>query len=110
MAIGSLTPTDARQDDGRGGHPIILSDRLDPVVFNTGTDAGRIAWVSLRAPNPHVAARRSHKSVTNQSTTEVDDIARSTSGSRDPSLAPPVATRAGWSELDVRAVDTARLL
>ncbi|MGI4894132.1 MAG: transketolase [Janthinobacterium lividum] len=29
---------------------------------------------------------------------------------RDPSLAPPVAEQAGWSELDVRAVDTVRLL
>ncbi|MHB1472166.1 MAG: transketolase [Dermatophilaceae bacterium] len=48
--------------------------------------------------------------MTDQSTTEANDIARSTSGSRDPSLATPVATRAGWTDLDVRAVDTARLL
>jgi transketolase len=31
-------------------------------------------------------------------------------GYRDPSLARPVAERAGWQEIDVRAVDTARLL
>ena len=31
-------------------------------------------------------------------------------GYRDPSLARPVAERAGWREIDVRAVDTARLL
>ncbi|MHB8273541.1 MAG: transketolase [Dermatophilaceae bacterium] len=48
--------------------------------------------------------------MTDQRTTEANDIARSTSGSRDPSLATPVATRAGWTDLDVRAVDTARLL
>jgi len=48
--------------------------------------------------------------VTDQSTTEAHDIAPGTSGSRDPSLAAPVATRAGWTDLDVRAVDTARLL
>ncbi|HEY8621989.1 MAG TPA: transketolase [Dermatophilaceae bacterium] len=34
----------------------------------------------------------------------------STKRSRDASLAAPVATRAGWTDLDVRAVDTARLL
>ena len=48
--------------------------------------------------------------MTDQSTTEAHDIAPGTSGSRDPSLAAPVATRAGWTDLDVRAVDTARLL
>jgi len=48
--------------------------------------------------------------VTDQSTTEANDIAPSTSGRRNPSLAAPVATRAGWTDLDVRAVDTARLL
>jgi len=48
--------------------------------------------------------------VTPQSTTEADDFALSTKGSRDASLAAPVATRAGWTDLDVRAVDTARLL
>jgi transketolase len=32
------------------------------------------------------------------------------SRSRDASLAAPIATRAGWTDLDVRAVDTARLL
>jgi transketolase len=48
--------------------------------------------------------------VTDQSTTEANDIAPGTSGRRDPSLAAPVATRAGWTDLDVRAVDTARLL
>src|SRR6476659_3641024 len=31
-------------------------------------------------------------------------------GDRDPSLARPAAERAGWQEIDVRAVDTARLL
>jgi transketolase len=31
-------------------------------------------------------------------------------GYRDPSLARPVAERAGWQEIDIRAVDTARLL
>jgi Transketolase, thiamine diphosphate binding domain len=31
-------------------------------------------------------------------------------GYRDPLLARPVADRAGWQEIDVRAVDTARLL
>ncbi|HZW45443.1 MAG TPA: transketolase [Dermatophilaceae bacterium] len=48
--------------------------------------------------------------MTDQSTTEANDIAPSTSGRRNPSLAAPVATRAGWTDLDVRAVDTARLL
>jgi len=48
--------------------------------------------------------------VTPQSTTEADDFALSTKRSRDASLAAPVATRAGWTDLDVRAVDTARLL
>ena len=48
--------------------------------------------------------------MTPQSTTEADDFALSTKGSRDASLAAPVATRAGWTDLDVRAVDTARLL
>jgi len=37
--------------------------------------------------------------VTDQSTTEANDIAPSTSGRRDPSLAAPVATRAGWTDL-----------
>jgi transketolase len=50
--------------------------------------------------------------VTDQSTTEVDQNATHTRGrrTRDTSLAPPVATRVGWTDLDVRAVDTARLL
>jgi len=48
--------------------------------------------------------------VTDHSTTEAHDIAPSPSLRRDPSLAAPVATRAGWTDLDVRAVDTARLL
>ena len=48
--------------------------------------------------------------MTPQSTTEADDFALSTKRSRDASLAAPVATRAGWTDLDVRAVDTARLL
>ena len=43
-------------------------------------------------------------------TADVDEIVRSTSRIRDSSLAAPVATRAGWTDLDVRAVDTARLL
>ena len=33
-----------------------------------------------------------------------------TSRSRDTSLAAPIATRAGWTEVDVRAVDTVRVL
>ncbi len=33
-----------------------------------------------------------------------------TSTSRDSSLAAPIATRAGWTDVDVRAVDTVRLL
>ena len=48
--------------------------------------------------------------MTDHSTTEAHDIAPSPSLRRDPSLAAPVATRAGWTDLDVRAVDTARLL
>jgi transketolase len=48
--------------------------------------------------------------VTDQSTTEANEPASGTSGRRDPSLAAPVATRAGWTDLDVRAVDTARML
>jgi len=48
--------------------------------------------------------------VTDQSTTKADDSDTTTSRSRDTSLAAPVATRAGWNNLDVRAVDTARLL
>ena len=52
------------------------------------------------------------KYVTDQNTTEVDEDARGRglSRSRDASLAAPVATRAGWTDLDVRAVDTVRLL
>ncbi|MEU1127557.1 transketolase [Streptomyces sp. NPDC005899] len=34
----------------------------------------------------------------------------SSTASRDPGLARPVAARAGWSEVDVRAVDTVRVL
>ena len=50
--------------------------------------------------------------MTDQSTTNVD---QNTSGTaerliRDTSLTAPIATRAGWTELDVRAVDTVRLL
>jgi len=50
--------------------------------------------------------------VTDQSTTDRDQNATGTDGrsSRDASLASPVATLAGWTDLDVRAVDTARLL
>jgi len=46
--------------------------------------------------------------VTDQTTTEVDQGA--TSRIRDTSLSAPVATRAGWTDLDVRAVDTVRML
>jgi transketolase len=48
------------------------------------------------------------KSVTDQTTTEVDE--RAAHRSRDASLPAPVATRAGWTDLDVRAVDTVRVL
>ena len=55
------------------------------------------------------------KSVTDQTTTDVDQNSNEVdegakSRSRDASLAAPVATRAGWTDLDVRAVDTVRLL
>ena len=33
-----------------------------------------------------------------------------TTAQRDPALAEPVATKAGWSPVDVRAVDTVRVL
>jgi len=46
--------------------------------------------------------------VTDQTTTEVDK--GTTHRSRDASLAAPVAARAGWTDLDVRAVDTVRIL
>jgi transketolase len=39
-----------------------------------------------------------------------DLVQGTTSRSRDTSLAAPIATRAGWTELDVRAVDTVRVL
>jgi transketolase len=56
--------------------------------------------------------------VTDQNTTTVNEDARGSHdakgggkpGNRDASLAAPVATRAGWTDLDARAVDTARLL
>jgi len=50
--------------------------------------------------------------VTDQSTTKVDQNATASTGvgGRHLSLAPPVASRAGWTELDVRAVDTVRVL
>ncbi len=53
--------------------------------------------------------------MTDQSTTNADQSTTKadltvTSGSRDSSLAAPIAGRAGWGDLDVRAVDTARLL
>ena len=53
--------------------------------------------------------------MTDQSTTKADQSTTKadqgvTSGSRDSSLAAPIATRAGWDDVDVRAVDTARLL
>ena len=45
-------------------------------------------------------------------TTKVDEDARDAGErrTRDASLTAPVAARAGWTDLDVRAVDTARLL
>jgi transketolase len=46
--------------------------------------------------------------VTDQTPTKVDNSA--TSRRRSPSLAAPVAARAGWTDVDVRAVDTVRLL
>jgi transketolase len=46
--------------------------------------------------------------VTDLNTTNVNHA--TTSWSRDVSLAAPTAIRAGWTELDVRAVDTARCL
>jgi len=39
-----------------------------------------------------------------------DLVQGTTSRSRDTSLAAPIATRAGWTELDLRAVDTVRVL
>jgi len=44
--------------------------------------------------------------VTDLSTTEVNQAATS----RDTSLAAPIAVRAGWTDLDIRAVDTVRCL
>jgi len=46
--------------------------------------------------------------VTDLSISDVNQAATSTS--RDTSLAAPIATRAGWTDLDVRAVDTVRCL
>jgi transketolase len=46
--------------------------------------------------------------VTDPNALDLDPATPSTS--RDPSLAAPIATRAGWTDLDVRAVDTARVL
>jgi len=50
--------------------------------------------------------------VTDQSTTDLDQNVRGAGEreSRDATLAAPVAIRAGWTDLDVRAVDTVRLL
>jgi transketolase len=50
--------------------------------------------------------------VTDLNTSDVNHAATSTSTrtSRDPSLTAPIATRAGWTDVDVRAVDTVRLL
>ena len=53
------------------------------------------------------------KSVTDQTTADqtTADVGKDPrSRGRDASLAAPVATRAGWTDLDVRAVDTVRLL
>jgi transketolase len=46
--------------------------------------------------------------VTDLNIADVNHAATSTS--RDSSLAAPIATRAGWTDVDVRAVDTVRLL
>lgn len=46
--------------------------------------------------------------MTDSSSTEASQ--GTTRSSRDATLAAPIATRAGWTEVDVRAVDTARLL
>jgi transketolase len=46
--------------------------------------------------------------VTDSSPTEASQA--TTSRSRDSSLAAPIATRAGWTAVDVRAVDTVRIL
>jgi transketolase len=46
--------------------------------------------------------------VTDLSANDLDQ--GTTSRSRDTSLAAPIATRAGWTEVDVRAVDTVRVL
>jgi transketolase len=46
--------------------------------------------------------------VTDLNIADVNNAATSTS--RDSSLAAPIATRAGWTDVDVRAVDTVRLL
>jgi transketolase len=88
--------------------PVTLGDRLDSVVINADADGGKIgvsilARHTLPAPQEGVV-----KSVTDQTTTEAEGGA--TSWSRDPSLAAPIATRAGWTDVDVRAVDTIRLL
>jgi transketolase len=49
--------------------------------------------------------------VTDLNTTDVNQGNQgTTSRSRDASLAAPIATRAGWTDLDVRAVDTVRVL
>ena len=48
--------------------------------------------------------------MTDQTSTEAIRTDTSTSGARDTSLASPIATRAGWNDLDLRAVDTIRLL
>lgn len=50
--------------------------------------------------------------MTDQNTTQADLNATSAAAgrNRDPSLPVPVATRAGWTDLDLRAVDTVRLL
>jgi transketolase len=48
------------------------------------------------------------KSVTDQTTTEVNQSPKRRG--RDASLAAPVVARAGWTDLDVRAVDTVRVL
>ena len=46
--------------------------------------------------------------MTDAKTTDVNQTATSTG--RDTSLAAPIATKAGWTDLDVRAVDTVRIL
>jgi transketolase len=56
----------------------------------------------------HHISRDRLKGVTDLNTSHVDPA--TTSSRRDASLAAPIATRAGWTDVDVRAVDTVRVL